>query len=298
MKSFALIACLLVACGSTSKAVCGDGLVDPGEQCDDGNVASGDGCSSSCTRENVQPVCGDGHIDAGEQCDDGNMMSGDGCSAMCTTEHFINTTWKIQDVAKNPAPCPTGFDTAAVIEQQIDSGGNKIGAPMMDLFRCSDGTGRAGGLAPGKYQVYIDIQDHAGTQSWAKTAVAVVDITTGDANFTGQLLTDGGYFVFAWALVAQSNNAPVTCAQAGAGGGVEAVSTISGTSTAFSDPFNCVDGSGITAGLPADTYTVSIDALNSQQQAIGTAPTLTNKVIMAPNRFTDLGTITIPITAL
>ena len=32
-------------------AVCGDGLVFPGEACDDGNVTSGDGCSSSCTIE-------------------------------------------------------------------------------------------------------------------------------------------------------------------------------------------------------------------------------------------------------
>jgi len=30
---------------------CGDGILDPGEACDDGNVANGDGCSSSCTVE-------------------------------------------------------------------------------------------------------------------------------------------------------------------------------------------------------------------------------------------------------
>lgn len=28
---------------------CGDGVLDPGEQCDDGNVANGDACSSNCT---------------------------------------------------------------------------------------------------------------------------------------------------------------------------------------------------------------------------------------------------------
>jgi cysteine-rich repeat protein len=32
-------------------AVCGDSLLDAGETCDDGNVASGDGCSSSCQVE-------------------------------------------------------------------------------------------------------------------------------------------------------------------------------------------------------------------------------------------------------
>ena len=31
-------------------------------------------------------VCGDGTVDAGEECDDGNNTGGDGCSANCTTE--------------------------------------------------------------------------------------------------------------------------------------------------------------------------------------------------------------------
>lgn len=32
------------------------------------------------------PQCGDGVVDAGEQCDDGNLFGGDGCSASCTIE--------------------------------------------------------------------------------------------------------------------------------------------------------------------------------------------------------------------
>lgn len=62
---------------------CGDGYLDPGEQCDDGNNANGDGCSAICT---VEPVCGDGILQAGEQCDDGNTFDGDGCSANCSFE--------------------------------------------------------------------------------------------------------------------------------------------------------------------------------------------------------------------
>ena len=30
--------------------------------------------------------CGDGRVDDGEQCDDGNTVNGDGCSAFCETE--------------------------------------------------------------------------------------------------------------------------------------------------------------------------------------------------------------------
>ncbi|HEY8516309.1 MAG TPA: DUF4215 domain-containing protein [Candidatus Binatia bacterium] len=61
---------------------CGNGIVTAGEQCDDGNTTSGDGCRADCTLE----VCGDGIVDAGEECDDGNVESGDCCSASCSAE--------------------------------------------------------------------------------------------------------------------------------------------------------------------------------------------------------------------
>ncbi len=35
------------------------------------------------------PVCGNGVLNAGEGCDDGNLMNGDGCSASCTCEAIV-----------------------------------------------------------------------------------------------------------------------------------------------------------------------------------------------------------------
>ena len=35
--------------------VCGNGLKEVGEQCDDGNLVNGDGCSSKCTLESAGP---------------------------------------------------------------------------------------------------------------------------------------------------------------------------------------------------------------------------------------------------
>jgi cysteine-rich repeat protein len=64
---------------------CGNGVLNPGEQCDDGNLTNGDGCSSTCTLE-MTPLCGNGVLNPGEQCDDGNLTNGDGCSSMCTLE--------------------------------------------------------------------------------------------------------------------------------------------------------------------------------------------------------------------
>ncbi|MCP6769168.1 DUF4215 domain-containing protein, partial [Klebsiella pneumoniae] len=62
---------------------CGDGVQNPGEQCDDGNRADGDGCTSFCVIER----CGDFIVNHGtEGCDDGNTVSGDGCSSTCHPE--------------------------------------------------------------------------------------------------------------------------------------------------------------------------------------------------------------------
>lgn len=62
--------------------VCGDSAIDAPEQCDDGNLSNGDGCSNQCVIEG----CGNGLIDAYEQCDDSNEIGGDGCNQYCQIE--------------------------------------------------------------------------------------------------------------------------------------------------------------------------------------------------------------------
>lgn len=63
--------------------VCGDGLQQGQEECDDGNVQPNDGCSATCTDEPF--ACGNGVVEAfaGEVCDDSDSAGGDGCSASC-----------------------------------------------------------------------------------------------------------------------------------------------------------------------------------------------------------------------
>jgi hypothetical protein len=59
---------------------CGNGVLDPGEECDDGNLDPADGCSPVCGPE----TCGDGVVDAGEDCDCGTNPSNlpGGCIAV------------------------------------------------------------------------------------------------------------------------------------------------------------------------------------------------------------------------
>jgi cysteine-rich repeat protein len=75
---------------------CGNGRLDPDEECDDGNGLPGDGCDANCKVEcDFSPcpwppshvvVCGDGRVEGVEQCDDGNTSPGDGCSGTCSVE--------------------------------------------------------------------------------------------------------------------------------------------------------------------------------------------------------------------
>jgi cysteine-rich repeat protein len=62
---------------------CGNGTLEPGEMCDDGNTDPDDGCAPDCTRE---PYCGDGEVTGDEACDDGNNRSGDGCRSDCGSD--------------------------------------------------------------------------------------------------------------------------------------------------------------------------------------------------------------------
>ena len=53
----ALVLSLGLRNGSIAHAVCGDGTLDGGELCDDGNTNDGDCCSSSCQFEPLASPC-------------------------------------------------------------------------------------------------------------------------------------------------------------------------------------------------------------------------------------------------
>lgn len=89
---------------------CGDGEVNaPGETCDPPGqpLDQPDECRDDCT------FCGDGILDTGEECDDGNNAPGDGCDPYCLVEvggegctpgywkqdqHFCNWTYSTGDL--------------------------------------------------------------------------------------------------------------------------------------------------------------------------------------------------------
>ena len=51
---------------------CGNSIIEQTEQCDDGNLANGDGCDSTCK---IEPLCGNNIIETGEVCDGTSLAS-------------------------------------------------------------------------------------------------------------------------------------------------------------------------------------------------------------------------------
>src|SRR5262249_8631349 len=58
-------AAFIVLPASSGGALCGNGVIDAGEACDDGGIVDGDGCSSSCVSESLcapTPATGCRHV--------------------------------------------------------------------------------------------------------------------------------------------------------------------------------------------------------------------------------------------
>ena len=108
---------------------CGNGQVDDGEECDDGNAVLGDGCEPDCTL--TPSVCGDLSVDEGESCDDGNTVGGDGCSAVCTSEVPVPPgALIITEVMANPSEVSDSdgewFEVHNTTETPLNLGGWEI----------------------------------------------------------------------------------------------------------------------------------------------------------------------------
>jgi uncharacterized delta-60 repeat protein len=85
--------------GRYDASTCGNGLTEGAEECDDGDLESGDGCDANCT----VTACGNGIITTGEDCE-----GGDCCTAACA-------------FAAGGTPCTA--DTNGCTDDQCDAAG-------------------------------------------------------------------------------------------------------------------------------------------------------------------------------
>ncbi len=116
--------------GGGGGPVCGDGVIDTGEQCDDGNGDHFDGCRNTC----LLPFCGDGIGDPGEECDDGDGSNSDACLVGCIDarcgDGFVWTGVELcddgnqndDDGCRNDCTLPTCGDGVLDPGEQCDDG--------------------------------------------------------------------------------------------------------------------------------------------------------------------------------
>lgn len=218
-----------------------------------------------------------------------------------STDAVVTARWSFTHFADNSArSCPVGYPRTTVYSQAWDPIENRTFGPVIaDVFDCAAGSGTTDPL-DGIFLVWVQVEKENG-EMYARSKSFVLDTEIdGDVTYTFPILDDAGNFFLTWDLVRESNNAPLTCKEAGVTGsnsGVETVATIVNSSFMLVDIFDCADYYGTTSPMLTGNYTVSIDALVNNR-AVGVAPALTNKRINSPNGLTDLGHINIPIDGL
>ena len=141
---------------------CGDDVIDLGEACDDGTLLADDipdRCRTDCTT----PVCGDGVTDGGygEGCDDVNGDRWDGCDTCVVAEVQVNTT--IAGTQTFPAVAMLPGDRVLVVWESEDQDGDCAGI-FGQVF------GADGQREGGEFQVNADAQGCQWTPAVAANA--------------------------------------------------------------------------------------------------------------------------------
>lgn len=207
---------------------CGNGIVTVGEQCDDGNAIDGDGCDRTC----VPTGCGNKVVTPGEQCDDGNNVNGDGCDAGCTVSRCGNA------VVTGLEQCDDGNDVAGD-GCETDCTLTRVKQPLPGLVVLALGGAAAiggGAAAFGGLQTYAVADDARQRLADAENAFAVdpagslagIDARHADAarananarNIGGPLVA-GGIGVAAVGLVGLGVGAWIALTNTEIGGGAQ-----------------------------------------------------------------------------
>ena len=149
--------CLAGHCGLPGTEPCGNGIVDNGEECDDGEANADDAaCTAACTKAR----CGDGKVGPGEACDGGaactpeclaivfadDMQSGAGGWKHAVVDdpgclgpsHCFPDLWSLSSAVPTVPPHPSGNDgQRAWFSGDLDTvrgpGSSRLRSPELDL---------------------------------------------------------------------------------------------------------------------------------------------------------------------
>ena len=107
-----------------SSGTCGDGHLDPGEECDNGGANAND---AECTTFCKSAICGDGYVWAGhEECDDGNDDDSDECPGTCLPASCGDGhVWAGQETCDGGPSCLSSCDFAASCKVLLGDDGSR-----------------------------------------------------------------------------------------------------------------------------------------------------------------------------
>jgi len=120
---------------------CGDGVRQPGEECDEGSSSDAVGCDARCQVQTgyacplagqACTLCGDRVVAGVESCDDGNLGNGDGCSSVCQVEQGYTCSGS----SCLSAACGDGYRAG---NEQCDDGNARSGDGCSVVCRIEDG---------------------------------------------------------------------------------------------------------------------------------------------------------------
>lgn len=121
--------------GSPPVAVCGNGELEVGEFCEDGNAMDSDGCAADCLSQDPKydcsnigspcvPVstCGNGVLEGTEICDEGEGFRTAGCSAQCDV---ITDGWYCPRPGRSCVALPVCGDGVRTQTEECDDGNTR-----------------------------------------------------------------------------------------------------------------------------------------------------------------------------
>jgi hypothetical protein len=214
----------------------------------------------------------------------------------------VQVTWDLVN-GGDPAGCPAGATTAAINALRAGDAD-----PYVFLYDCADGTGATVDefgdydLPLDSYDVWVDLTDDSGAVLYAQSELATINLDQPGELATAIYTIDvaNGFFDVAWTLESSSGSA-LTCADVGGEDGVSVLSTISGTTEAFDDLFDCENGGGTTFELPIADYTVAVSIIDDPDGpgpqagvSLGDADIIQTSIDYG-NQFRDLGTVPIVV---
>lgn len=199
----------------------------------------------------------------------------------------IAVTWNYKINGVTQPGCPAGANGVDLLIKNQDTGRKDVYE-----YRCSDPV-LIEYVPDGTYQIWVELM--SGRTTYAQS-VSLIDTLVGvDKDITVDIHEDKGFFFTRWTLKNEAQTQTLACNQVPNLFKISLLATKVGTSQRTDSLMDCGPGFGFSVAMNTGLYTLSLDAINAQNQALGTAGIATNKPIQDRNQITDLGTVVIPI---